>query len=84
MSAVVLSSDVRDGVRHVSLNRPEKRNALNRELITALSEQLRQAADDDATRVVLIRVQGSFQMRSRSSGWVRFNEKEERYSGESP
>ena len=49
MSAVVFASEVRDGVRHVSLNRPEKRNALNRELITALSEQLRQAADDDAT-----------------------------------
>lgn len=58
MSAVVFASEVRDGVRHVSLNRPEKRNALNRELITALSEQLRQAADDDATRVVLIRGEG--------------------------
>lgn len=47
---------VRDegGVRRLVLNRPDKRNALNAELIAALKSALREADGDDALRVVVI------------------------------
>ena len=38
----------------VTLNRPEKRNALNDELIAGLKESLTKANDDDRVRVVVI------------------------------
>ncbi len=47
---------VRDegGIRRLILNRPDKRNALNAELIAALKAGLRNADGDDAVRVVVI------------------------------
>lgn len=46
----------RDGhVATVTLNRPEKRNALNRELLERLVETLRALERDGATRVVVLR-----------------------------
>jgi methylglutaconyl-CoA hydratase len=47
---------VRDegGVRRLVLNRPDKRNALNAELIAALKVALREADGDDAVRVVVL------------------------------
>jgi nitrite reductase/ring-hydroxylating ferredoxin subunit len=39
-------------VRHVVLNRPEKRNALNGELVAAIGDALREAADDPGVRCV--------------------------------
>jgi enoyl-CoA hydratase/carnithine racemase len=51
---------VRDegGVRTLVLNRPDKRNALNAELIAALKLALREADGDDAVRVVAIEGEG--------------------------
>src|SRR5215210_7535695 len=57
MAELVLSED-RGPVRHVSLNRPEKRNAFNAELILALGEALREAAGDPAVHVVVLRGEG--------------------------
>jgi enoyl-CoA hydratase/carnithine racemase len=48
----------RGPVRHLVLNRPEKRNALNLELVEALGAALRDAADDGAVRCVVIRGAG--------------------------
>lgn len=45
-------------VRHVVLNRPEKRNAFNGELVGATGEALRAAADDGSVRCVVIRGAG--------------------------
>ena len=45
-------------VRHVVLNRPEKRNAFNGELVVATGEALRAAADDPDVRCVVIRGAG--------------------------
>ena len=42
------------GIARITLNRPEKRNALNPELIAALGEALARSARDAAVRVVLI------------------------------
>lgn len=43
-----------DGIARITLNRPEKRNALNAELIAALQDALTRSAQDPAVRVVLI------------------------------
>jgi len=42
------------GVARITLNRPEKRNALNAELIAALRDALSRSAKDENVRVVLI------------------------------
>jgi enoyl-CoA hydratase/carnithine racemase len=54
---LVLTED-RGAVRHVVLNRPEKRNAFNAELILAVGQALRAAADDGAVRCVVLRGAG--------------------------
>jgi enoyl-CoA hydratase/carnithine racemase len=45
-------------VRHVVLNRPEKRNAFHAELVAATGEALRAAADDPSVRCVVVRGAG--------------------------
>jgi len=54
---VVITED-RGAVRHIVLNRPEKRNALNLELAAAIGDALRAAADDPAVRVVVLKGNG--------------------------
>jgi len=49
----------RDAVRHLVLDRPEKRNALSRALIEDLGEALRAAAGDPSVRIVVLRGAGS-------------------------
>jgi enoyl-CoA hydratase/carnithine racemase len=46
------------GVRHLVLQRAEKRNAFNGELIQALGAAVEEAAGDDAVRVVVLRGDG--------------------------
>ena len=57
MSELVLSED-RGAIRHIVLNRPEKRNAFHGELVLATGEALRAAADDPAVRCVVLRGAG--------------------------
>jgi enoyl-CoA hydratase/carnithine racemase len=54
---IVLTED-RGPVRHVVLNRPEKRNAFNGDLVIATGEALRAAAADPAVRCVVVRGAG--------------------------
>jgi enoyl-CoA hydratase/carnithine racemase len=49
----------RGAVRHVVLARPEKRNALNGEVIQGLGDAFRGAAGDDSVRVVVVRGEGA-------------------------
>jgi enoyl-CoA hydratase/carnithine racemase len=56
MSMVV--TEDRGPVRHVVLNRPEKRNAMNQELLRELGQALRAAADEDSVHCVLLRGEG--------------------------
>ncbi|HEY7934196.1 MAG TPA: enoyl-CoA hydratase/isomerase family protein, partial [Solirubrobacteraceae bacterium] len=56
--SIVVTED-RGAVRHVVLNRPEKRNAMNQELLRALREELRAAAEDDAVHCVVLRGAGT-------------------------
>ena len=52
--SIVLTED-RGRVRHVVLNRPEKRNALNDELIGGIAQALRAAAADREVQCVVVR-----------------------------
>ena len=52
--AAILLEERTDGVLRLTLNRPEARNALSIELMTALVEALGRAADDRHSRVVVI------------------------------
>jgi enoyl-CoA hydratase/carnithine racemase len=54
---LVLTED-HGSVRHVVLNRPEKRNAFNGELVIATGDALREAAADSSVRCVVIRGAG--------------------------
>ena len=54
----VLRVERKDGVATLVLNRPDKRNALDSELVAALSEQLMATARDPEVRVVCIRGAG--------------------------
>jgi enoyl-CoA hydratase/carnithine racemase len=54
----LVETEDRGAVRHLVLNRPEKRNALNHELIEALGEALNDAAANEAVRCVVVRGAG--------------------------
>jgi enoyl-CoA hydratase/carnithine racemase len=55
--SIVLTEDV-GAVRHVVLNRPEKRNAFNDELVLGLRVALEGAADDPSVQCVVLRGAG--------------------------
>ncbi len=57
LMSIVLFED-RGAVRHLILNRPEKRNALNAELILELREAFAAAAADDGVACVVVRGAG--------------------------
>ena len=57
MTELVLSED-HGAIRQVVLNRPEKRNAFNGELVLATGAALRAAADDPAVHCVVLRGAG--------------------------
>jgi enoyl-CoA hydratase len=55
---VLLTDDPRPGVRRLTLNRPEKRNALSNELRGAILDALKTADADPAVRVSILRGAG--------------------------
>jgi enoyl-CoA hydratase/carnithine racemase len=56
--APVLLSELRDEVLYLTLNRPEKRNALSGELLLRLQDALNEIAEDTRVRVVVLAGQG--------------------------
>ena len=50
----VLLRERRGGVEVLTLNRPEKRNALNKELLTALAEAFAELETDDAVNAIVL------------------------------
>ncbi|MEO5924543.1 MAG: enoyl-CoA hydratase/isomerase family protein [Bryobacteraceae bacterium] len=54
----MIKTTVADGVARITLNRPEKRNALNPEMVADLRSALDRAASDAAVRVILLRGEG--------------------------
>lgn len=57
MSSVVLYK-IEDSIARISLNRPDKRNALNDELVDGVKDALRKAAKSDEVRVILLTGEG--------------------------
>ncbi len=55
--SIVVTED-HGAVRHIVLNRPEKRNAMNQELLLALGAALREAAADVEVHCVVLRGEG--------------------------
>jgi len=54
----LVSTEDRGPVRHVVLNRPEKRNAMNQALLVELSGALRAATNDTSVHCVVLRGEG--------------------------
>jgi enoyl-CoA hydratase/carnithine racemase len=54
----IVEIEDRGRIRHVVLARPEKRNAINRELARELGEAFDAAAHDETVRIVVVRGQG--------------------------
>ena len=54
----VAVEDAGDGVRHLVLDRPAKKNALTRAMYARLADALAEAADDPAVRVVVLSGRG--------------------------
>jgi enoyl-CoA hydratase/carnithine racemase len=54
----IVTTEDRGPVRHVVLNRPEKRNAMNAELVRGVGEALEAARVDNAVHCVVIRGEG--------------------------
>ena len=54
----IVEREDRGAVRHIVLNRPEKRNAMNQELLRALASELREASADPSVHCVLLRGNG--------------------------
>jgi methylglutaconyl-CoA hydratase len=50
----VVMYEVSENIARITLNRPEKRNALNDEVIAQLKESLRQAGSDDEVRTIVV------------------------------
>ncbi len=55
----LVTAEDRDAVRHVVLNRPEKRNAMNQALLTELAAALQAAGDDASVHCVVLRGAGT-------------------------
>jgi enoyl-CoA hydratase/carnithine racemase len=55
----LVRTEDRDAVRHLVLNRPDKRNALNGEVIAELGAAIEAAAADSDVRVVVLRGEGA-------------------------
>jgi enoyl-CoA hydratase/carnithine racemase len=54
----LVTTDDRDSARHIVLNRPDKRNAMNQALLVELGDALREAGDDPSVHCVVLRGEG--------------------------
>jgi len=45
-------------IGYITLNRPEKRNALNSQMVTELKQAFNQASDDESCKVIVLRANG--------------------------
>jgi enoyl-CoA hydratase/carnithine racemase len=58
MEKPLVLSEIRDHIAILTLNHPEKRNALSREMLTGLAAELKQIAKNSDVRVVVLRAEG--------------------------
>lgn len=55
----LVSFHTQNQIGYITLNRPEKRNALNSEMVTELKEAFKQASDDDSCKVIVLKAEGA-------------------------
>lgn len=60
-----------EGIATLTLNRPDKRNAMNAELIRALAQALQHCADDKTVRVVMITGNGEHFCAGADIAWMQ-------------
>ena len=58
MDQQFVNYSVSDRIATITLNRPEKRNALNAQVVTELKNAFGKAADDDSAKVVILSAEG--------------------------
>lgn len=59
MTESLVLYSVEDRIATLTLNRAEKRNALNPELVNTLTEKLQQAADDENVKIIILCAKGN-------------------------
>jgi methylglutaconyl-CoA hydratase len=59
MTEPLVLYSVSDRIATISLNRPEKKNAFNPELVSSLTEALLEAGDDDEVKVIILKATGT-------------------------
>jgi len=59
MTSPLVLYSVADRIATISLNRPEKRNAFNPELVSSLTAALLEASDDEAVKVIILKAEGT-------------------------
>ncbi|PTT04268.1 methylglutaconyl-CoA hydratase [Pedobacter sp. HMWF019] len=59
MTESLVLYSVEDRIATIALNRPEKRNALNPELIKLLTNKMLEASDDENVKVIILKANGS-------------------------
>lgn len=59
MSEPLVSYSVSSRIATITLNRPDKKNALNSELVFHLTETLQQASEDDLVKVIILKANGN-------------------------
>jgi methylglutaconyl-CoA hydratase len=55
---MMVNYHVADRIGYITLNRPEKRNALNDEMVTALKKAFKQAENDESCKVIILHANG--------------------------
>lgn len=69
-STVLYAVDTQ-GVAHISLNRADKRNAFDAEIIQALTERLDEAGKDPGVRIIVLSAQGKHFSAGADLNWMR-------------
>lgn len=72
-----LTTDAR-GIAEVTLDRPDKHNAMNAQMIAELSDAARTLSADDAVRVVVLRAEGPSFCAGGDLGWMRAQAEKDR------
>jgi methylglutaconyl-CoA hydratase len=53
-----ITTEISNRIGYITLNKPEKRNALNAEMVRDLKQALKTLADDDNAKVIVLRAEG--------------------------
>jgi enoyl-CoA hydratase len=58
-NTIIYEENVQEGIAKITMNRPEKRNAINKEMIVEMHQAFHQAENNDQIRVIILNGNGS-------------------------